>query len=159
MVGGVLVWLTSRYVRLTHEIATSSLEQVKQIKEAARIVQQQNARAFEVLALRIRVGLGQLNWDAPEHKQLWAFSLLTERDIADAEALATQVGGTALNSANEAVASLRVVHGRLQTAKDINEGTGWIPTVERVRRWKKTIEASHWSLQEIEEACQHLVAA
>ena len=56
LVTGVLAWLTSRYVRLTRDIATSSLEQVKHIKEAAHVVLQQNAHALESLALRMRVG-------------------------------------------------------------------------------------------------------
>lgn len=55
VVTGLLAWLTSRYVRLTREIANSSLEQVKLIGESARVDLQHNASALKALALRLRV--------------------------------------------------------------------------------------------------------
>jgi len=157
LVAGVLAWLTARYVRLTRDIATSSLEQVKDIREAARVIQQQNARALESLALRMRVALGKLNSDAPKHKELRAFSLLTEQDIADLQALARRVNDRVIISASEAAGALRAIHGMLQTAKNINEGTGWIPTDQEARSWKTAIETAHRTLQEVETVC-HQVA-
>jgi hypothetical protein len=59
VVTAVLAWLTWRYVRLTRDIASSSLEQVKYIREAGQAMLRQNATALESLALRIRTGLGQ----------------------------------------------------------------------------------------------------
>lgn len=158
LVAGVLAWLTSRYVWLARDIALLSLEQVKHIKEAARVVLQQNARALESLALCLRVALGQLSSEAPKHKELRAFSLLTERDITDLEVLARQVDGRTITSASEAAMSLRVVHGMIRKAKSINEGTGWMPPEQEAKGWKKAIEASHRALQEIETGC-HQVAA
>lgn len=81
VITGVLAWLTWRYVRLTRDIASSSLEQVKHIRDAGRVILQQNARALGSLALRIRVGLGHLNSETPNHKELRAFALLTDREI------------------------------------------------------------------------------
>jgi hypothetical protein len=158
LVAGVLAWLTGRYVRLTRDIAISNLEQVKHIREAARLSQQQNARALESLALRIRVALGQLNPDVPKHKELRAFDLLTERDVADLEALARQVDGRAITSASNAAVSLRVIHGMIKKAKDINEVMGWVPTDHEIQRWKSSMEAGHRSLQEVETSCHHVAA-
>lgn len=78
VVTGLLAWLTSRYVRLTREIANSSLEQVRLIRESARVDLQHNASALKALALRLRVGLGQqLNPEAPNDRHLRAFAILT----------------------------------------------------------------------------------
>jgi hypothetical protein len=156
LVAGVLVWLTTRYVRLTRDIAASSLEQIKHIKEAGRVIQQQNARALETLALRIRVSLGRLNSEAPNHSELRAFTDLKEQDIADLQALARQVNNLTITSASEAAALLRIILGMLQTASEINVGTGWIPTAQDVTRWKKAMESAHRALQEIETACHQL---
>jgi hypothetical protein len=153
VVTGVLAWLTWRYVRLTRDIASSSLEQVKHIREAGRVMLQQNAKALESLALRIRVGLGQLNSATPNHKELRAFALLTDREIADLQALARQVNSRAITSASDAAAHLRVIHDTVQTSKGIDEAMGWIPTAEDAGRWKRAIEGAHRALQEIEAAC------
>lgn len=155
LVAGVLAGLTAWYVWLTRGIATSSLEQVKHIRETARVIQQQNARALESLALRIRVALGQLNSDAPKHKELRAFSLLTEHDIADLQVLARQVDDRAIISTSDVAGPLRVIHGMLQRAKDINEGTGWTPTEQEVGSWKTAMETAHRILQEVETTCHH----
>lgn len=156
LVAAVLAWLTARYVRLTREIAASSLEQVKHIREAARLIQQQNAHALGTLALRIRVALGGLNSEIPKHKELRTFSLLTERDMADLQDLARQVNDRAIISASEAAGPLRVIHGMLQTAKDINEGTGWIPADQEAGSWKTAMETAHRKLQEVEAACRQV---
>ncbi len=158
VVTGALAWLTWRDVRLTRDIATSSLEQVKHIREAGRLLLQQNARALESLALRIRVGLGHLNSSTPNHRELRSFALLTDREIADLQALARQVNSRAITSASDAAAHLRVIHDMVQTAKAINEAMGWIPTAEDIGRWKRAIEGAHRALQEIETACQQAAA-
>jgi len=156
LVACLLAWLTARYVRLTREIATSSLEQVKHIREAARIIQRQNAVALDSLALRIRVCVSNLQ--TPKHKELRAFSSFTESDIADLERLARQVDDRAIKSASEAVKYLRVIHGIIQNAKNINEGLGWIPTEEEKKNWNTAIQGAHRMLQEVETACQHVAA-
>jgi hypothetical protein len=152
----VLAWLTYRYVRLTRDIATSSLEQVKYIREAAQIERVQNARALASLALRIRTSFGGLNADVPRHKELRGYSQLTEREIADIEALARQVGGPVLDSASKAVASLRVMQGMIQKAKEISEALGWIPTQQEMQAWRRAMEDAHRGLQEMEMTCQNV---
>jgi hypothetical protein len=156
LVAGVLVWLTTKYVRLTRDIATSSLDQVKHIREAGRVIQQQDARALGSLALRIRVALGGVNSEAPNHGELRAFTGLTEQDTADLQALARQVNDRAINSASEAVGRLRVILGVLQAVKDVNLGTGWIPTAQEITKWKRAMESAHRALQEIETTCRQL---
>ena len=106
----------------------------------------------------MRVALGQLNSDVPKHKDLRAFSLLTEGDITDLEVLARQVDGRTITSASEAAMSLRVIHGMIQKAKSINEGTGWMPTDQEAKNWKRAIGASHRALQEIETICHQVTA-
>jgi hypothetical protein len=150
----VLAWLTYRYVRLTRDIAASSLEQVKHIRQATEIERQQNALALASLALRIRTGLGGLNADVPRHKELRAYSQLTEREISDIEVLARKVGGPTLDSASNVVASLRVMQGMIQKAKEINEFIGWIPTQQEMQAWRRAMEDAHRGLQEMEMACQ-----
>lgn len=105
------------------------------------------------------MSLDQLNSDVPQHVELRAFSLLTDRDIADLEALARQADDHTITSASEAAMSLRVIHGMIQKAKDINERIGWLPTDQEMQRWKRAIENSHRSLQEIETVCERLVAS
>lgn len=156
LVAGVLVWLTTRYVRLTPDIAASSLEQVKHIREAGRVIQRQNARALESLALRIRMALGGLNSEAPNHGEFRAFTGLTEQDTAYLQVLARQVNDRAINSTCEAVGHLRVILGVLQAVKDIDLGTGWIPTAQEITKWKRAMESAHRALQEIETACHEL---
>jgi hypothetical protein len=159
VVTGVLAWLTWKYVRLTRDIASSSVEQVKHIREAGRAMLRQNATALESLALRIRTGLGQQVSATPNHRDLRAFALLGERDIADLQALARQVNGRAITSASDAAAHLRVILDMVQTAKGINEAMGWIPTATEAGRWKKAIEGAHRALQEIETACHQVAEA
>jgi hypothetical protein len=150
----VLAWLTYRYVRLTRDIAASSLEQVKHIREATEIEREQHARALASLALRIRTSFGGLNADVPRHKELRGYSQLTEREIADIEVLARRAGGPVLDSASKAVASLRIMQGMIQKAKEINETLGWIPTQQEMHAWRKAMEEAHRSLQEMEDSCQ-----
>jgi hypothetical protein len=156
----VLAWLTWRYVCLTREIATSSLEQVKHIREAGRVSLRQNATALKFLALRTRTALGQqLNPDTANHKQLRAVDFLTDREIVDLQTLAREVNDVAITSASDAAQHLRVIHGMVQTAKQIDEAMGWIPTHEEAGRWKKAIEGAHRALQEIETACDRVAQA
>jgi hypothetical protein len=89
----------------------------------------------------------------PNHRDLRAFALLGEREIADLQTLAKQVNGRAITSASDAAAHLRVILDMVQTAKGINEAMGWIPTTAETGRWKKAIEGAHRALQEIETAC------
>jgi len=103
------------------------------------------------------VALGGLSSDAPRHKELRAFSLLTERDIADLQGLARQVNDRTVISSNEAVGPLRVIHGMLQKARDINEMTGWVPTGQEVRDWKAARENAERKLQEVEVASRQAV--
>lgn len=159
IVTGVLAWLTWRYVRVTRDIASSSLEQVRQIREASRAILQQSASALGSLALRLRTDLGQrLNPTNPNHSQLRAFAQLTEQDIADLQTLARQVSTRTIKSASEAAAHLRVIYGMVQTAKGISEGMGWIPSPEDAGRWKTAVEGAHRALQEIETTCHQFVA-
>jgi hypothetical protein len=155
-VTAVLAWLTWRYVCLTSEIATSSLEQVKQIREAGRVILRQNATALKSLALRIRTALGQQLNDSANHKQLRAVDFLTDREIADLQTLAREVNDVAITSASDAAQHLRVIHGMVQTAKQIDLAMGWSPTHEEAGRWKKAIEGAHRALQEIETACDRV---
>jgi hypothetical protein len=152
----ILAWLTYRYVRLTRDIATSSLEQVKHIREAVTIERERHARALASLSLRIRTSFGGLNADVPRHKELRGYSQFTEREIADIEALARQVGGPVLDSASQTVASLRTMQDMIQKAKQINEVQGWIPTQQEMQAWRRAIESAHRGLQEIEAACQNV---
>jgi hypothetical protein len=152
----VLAWLTYRYVRLTRDIAASSLEQVKHIREATEVERQQNALALASLALRVRTGLGGLNADVPRHKELRAYSQLTEREISDLEVFARRMGGPMLDSASKAVASLRVMQGIIQRAKEINEFIGWVPTQQEMQAWRRAMEDAHRGLQELEVACQRV---
>ena len=152
----VLAWLTYRYVRLTRDIAASSLEQVRHIREATEIELEQHARALASLVLRIRTSFGGLNADVPRHTELRGYSQLTEREIADIEALARRVGGAVLDSASKAVASLRIMLGMIQRAKEINEALGWIPTPQEMQAWRRAMEEANRSLQEMEAACQNV---
>lgn len=159
VVTAVLAWLTWRYVRLTREIANSSLEQVKYIREVARVSLRQSASALESLALRLRVGLGNLNPETPNHRQLCGFTLLTDQEITDLQALARDVNRPAITAASEAAGHLRAIYAMLQTAKGISEAMGWIPNAEEAGRWKKAIEGAHRALQEIETTCNHAAEA
>ena len=123
-------------------------------REAGRVILQRNASALGSLALCIRVGLGQLNSETPNHRELRAFALLTDQGIADLQALAREVNDLAITSASEAAQHLRVIYEMLQTAKQIHEAMGWIPTREDARRRKKAVEGAHRGLQEIETACR-----
>jgi len=147
VVTSVLVWLTSKYVRLTSE-------QIQHIKDAARVTLRQSATALGSLALRLRTGLGQVNSEPPNHRELRAFALMTEKEIADLQALAREVNSRAIGSASDAATHLRVILEIVQAAKGVTEGTGWIPSREDTIRWKKFVEGAHRSLQEIEIACQ-----
>jgi len=148
VVTSVLVWLTSKYVRLTRE-------QIQHIKEAARVTLQQSATALASLALRLRTGLGEeLNSEMPNHRELRTFALLTDKEIADLQALAKDVNSRAVASASAAATHLRVILEMVRTAKGINEAMGWIPTPADTRRWKRAVEGAHRALQEIEAACQ-----
>ncbi len=150
LVTGVLALLTSRYVRLTRDIANSSLEQIRLIRESARVVLQQNASALKALAFHIRVGLGQaVSPDAPRHNELRAFDVLAERDIADLQTLAKNVNVVAITSARDAAAHLRVIYAMVQTAKAIPLEMGWIPTPADTTRWKKK------ELQAVRDSLQH----
>jgi hypothetical protein len=154
IVTGVLAWLTWNYVRLTREIARSSLEQVKYIREAARSALRQNAKALGSLALRLRVGLGQLDSTSPNDGQLRAFAQLAEQDITELQSLARQLNTQTITSASDAAAHLRIIYDMVQVVKKINEGIGWIPDANEKTRWKKAIEGAHRALHEIETACQ-----
>lgn len=113
----VLALVTYWYVRVTRDIARSSAEQVKHIKEAAQIARQQNARALGGLALRLRVSLGSANLDSdsPRDNQLRAFVQVTNGDVADVESLSRNLDNTEIStSANQAVAALREVVGFIQ---------------------------------------------
>lgn len=157
VVTGLLALLTWRYVRLTREIANASLEQIRLIRESARVDLQHNASALKALALRLRSGLGeQLNPDAPSDKQLRGFAILTEREIVDLQILAGRVNSQAITSASFAAAHLRVIHDMVQNVKRTNEGIGWNPDAAEKARWKKAIEGAHRALQEIETACQQV---
>lgn len=158
VVTGLLARLTSRYVRLTRDIANSSLEQVRLLRESMRADLQHNASALHALALGLRTGIGQqLDPETPKHNQLRAFAILTEREITDLQALANRVGGQAITSAGEAAGHLRVIHEMVQTAKGISEAMGWTPKAEDKARWRKAVEGADRSLQEIQVACQRVV--
>ena len=159
LVAGILAALTWRYVRLSREIAASSLEQVKQIREASAIAQRNSARSLEALALRLRLALGDLNSDAPGHAELLKFASLTENDIAGLEALARHVGGEAIVFASEAAAALRVLLGVIARAKQANKLLGWMPDDHEIQAWRKQIQASHRGLQAVEETCRRRAAA
>lgn len=156
LVAGILAILTWRYVRVTREIAPLSLEQVKHIREASAIAQRNSGRALQCLALRLRVGLGQLNSDVPRHSELLSFASLTESDISDLEALARHVGDQTIGFASEAAAALRVLNGVMLRAKQVSRTQGWSANDKEAQAWRTEFQAAHRSLKAVEDACSRL---
>ena len=155
----ILAGLTARYVRLTREIASSSLAQVRHLKEVAKVAQQQGASALASLALRVRVSLAELDATSLRHRQLRSFSLLADRDLTDMEALARQVHPEAVTYAAKASISLRAILGLIEKAKSIHESQGWIARDEEVERWRVAMEAAPRMLTELERVSREQAAA
>jgi hypothetical protein len=159
VVACVLVVLTAKYVRLTRQIAISSLQQVEHIREVWLGNKRKHARTLEALALRIRTALGRLDADAPRHAKLRQFDEMNEQDIADLRTHAMEVNDPAITSASEASGPLRVILGMVQKAKDISPGTGWVPNTQEIATWKQARCDAERALQATERACRELVAS
>lgn len=144
----VLAVITAIYVWLVHE-------QLKHIKETARVDRQQYACALALFAFRLRETIGSHLGDVPTREKLLAFFLLPESDITELRVLARKVNGKAIDWANQAAVALRVMHGIIQKAKekDINEMTGWQPTDQEKETWKKARSDSERALHALQEEC------
>jgi hypothetical protein len=169
LVTGALVWLTFRYVRITNAISTSSLEQIKLIRESARTVQQQHARSLEALAFRLRDVVGFKLADTPRaNDPQEVLPLLSERDITNLETYARQVSGKAIEVASQAAASLRELIGMLQNSKAAWEKFArgretersivqiHLSTTPDEKIWRNTRSRASMMLQQLEEECRQI---
>lgn len=154
-----LACITYWYVRVTKRIAESSAEQVKQFREASRVVIRQNARALAVVALRIRTsfGAGNLDSDAPRYKQLQAFTQVNNDDISLIETLAKNLNSAEISiSAGKAVVAMREVLGFIEHAKQKPETFGSATSPPEATRWRRALEESERSLHFIQDECERL---
>jgi hypothetical protein len=154
----VLVSVTYWYVRVTRTIAQSSLEQVQEMKKAARASRNRNAQALADLAVRIRNGLAGLDPDLPRENQLRAFTQVNESDITRLEVFVSQVDyAPVLASEGTAVVAIREILGTVEHAKNLHPGAGWVLPPERIERWRRAREESDRSLHAVENACQEIL--
>jgi hypothetical protein len=159
VVTAVLVILTAWYVRVTKQIAQSSVEQTRHLKEAARALTQNAARSLVALSTRIRVPFAGLKARGLSHQALREYPLLSEEDVSQLESLALQVGGEAARYAGKAAVSLRKLTALFARAQSINEGKGWTPSLQEQRDWDEATDAGPKMLTALEQECQKIVAA
>lgn len=150
----VLAVLTGKYVRLTRQIAQAALEQIQHIKLTSTTAQKQAARSLDALSKRIRLPLRNLNPDAPSHRQLREYNLLSQEDISALEALARDVNDQAAMYAGKAAVSLRKIVGLLAAARAKSPEQGWIASESQTSQWKEATEAGPRMLEELERVCQ-----
>jgi hypothetical protein len=154
----VLACLTGWYVRVTKQIADSSLEQVEHIKSASRAAQLQAARSLDALSRRIRVPLASLASGPPSFDPLTSYALLNQKDVEDLEALARQVGDEAIVYAGKAAVSLRKLLAIIDDARSRNRTQGWMASQRQIAEWGEAIDAGPKMLDKIEAVCRALVA-
>ena len=154
----VLAGLTAWYVRVTKTIATSALDQVKHLKETTRVAQQQAARSLEALSKRIRLPLVGLDPTAPKHRPLAEYGLLSQEDVTYLETLARDVNADAIRYAGKAAVSLRKILALMEQARQVNFGTGWIPSSDQIRDWREAMDAAPKMLTSLEATCQAAAA-
>jgi hypothetical protein len=157
IVTGVLAFLTAWYVRVTKQIADSSLEQLAHLKSESRSAQVQAARSLDALARRLRVPLAGLT-AAPSHRMLLDYALLNQRDVEDLEALARQVSDEAITYAGKAAVSLRRLLAIMDDARKFNKTQGWMPNERQTGDWGEAIDAGPKMLEKIEQICRAIAA-
>jgi hypothetical protein len=156
----VLVAITFWYVRVTRQIAESSVEQVRLIKAAAKATQQRNVKALGALAASIRNTLAGLEPDEPRYEQFVAFNQIAESDIAYFQVLASQVDSSAvLAAASAVVVAIREIFGAIQRAKLLERKDQWFVSDVQLTRWKRAKEESDRRLHEIEKDCAEIVGS
>ena len=162
IIAGVLAGVTYWYVRLTQEIARSSAEQVKQMREAAalgkmqeRENQRQLLQALQVLAKRSRASIQATQFS---YAGLRVFAQPTDVDVDDLERMSRQTGNDKISaSMNRAIIGLRHILPLVAKVRDIHPGLGWIPSSENQRYWQDAVNAAAQGLQELEEECARLL--
>jgi hypothetical protein len=157
-VAAILARLTARYVHLTKQLADSSLEQVKHIREIAESARVRDAAALRALSIRLRVPLSELS-HTPSFDELRRFDYIDAGDVADLESLARSVGGDALFHATRAILSLRALLGMVAKVKAINEGTGWLPRENDTSLYRSAVQSAVSELAKVEAKTKELPPA
>jgi hypothetical protein len=154
LVAAILAGLTAWYVKLTHAIAQSSLEQVRHLKQLSDLSRRKDALAAESLARRIRVPLADIRDLPPNHDRLRSYAQLAERDIGDLQSLARSVGGDAISHAAKAAVSLRSILNLLEKNRAVDVRVGWIPQSSELEEWRTALEAAPRMLELFEDVCR-----
>lgn len=157
----ILAGITYWYVRITREVAQSSSEQVRGMREAfdrqqqeRREEQAQLARTLELLARRIRSNIEAATFS---HAGLRALAQPTSAEVTDLEILSRQLGNkTVLSAGNRAVVGLRHALSLVDRVKPIHPSIGWIPVEEERQFWNEAVEITVTNLRAIENECQRL---
>jgi hypothetical protein len=162
LISAVLAGITYSYVRITRELAQSSAEQVRQMREAFELQRQEReasqaqlARTLQVLARRIRSSIEAATFS---HAGLRALAQPTAAEVTDLETMSRGLGNkTILNAGNRAVIGLRHALSLVDRVKPIHPAMGWIPTNEEQVFWNEVVQTSISNLKQIENECEALL--
>ena len=102
--------------------------------------------------------LGNLDAQAPKHRELWDYAQLNQQDVTALEAIAQDVSEEAIRYAGKAAFSLRRIEGLIQQARAVNLLAGWIPSEKQVAEWKEAIDSAPKMLDQLEAACRQATA-
>ena len=159
LITAALAGITYWYVRVTREIAKSSADQTRQMKEAAELAnhqmkenRRQLARNLRALAHRSRLSLESVVFN---HSAMLSYTQPTEDDISEIQIMSRQTcDDKILLSANVAVVALRHVLAIVEKAGNIKPSAGWIPSQEDTQKWTKLSQGASKALQDIETQCE-----
>ena len=91
-------------------------------------------------------------------RALREYSLLSEDDIVQLEALARLVSGDAARFAGKAAVSLKKLAALIARARSVNESTGWVPSKQEGQDWDEAIDAGPKMLAALEDECRKMAA-
>jgi hypothetical protein len=145
----VLAVLTGKYVRQTRTMAESAVQQVEIMRATLESARQRNGSALRATAQRLRTVLAGLD-GGPSFDQLRTFNQITDRDLADLEELAKEVGGTAPALAAETVRRVRPILEIRDDAAGYSVGYGWLPKQRQVDTYQASRAAADAALAKLE---------
>jgi hypothetical protein len=140
LVTSVLAILTARYVYLTGEIARTTSEQARLLQAATRRAEALTHTGLQMLAIRLRSALIDLEADAPPDSTIRAFSLFSAGDIDQLEALARGTSPEAQAQAMPVALALRWLFGLVQRVQATERGFGYRYTKKEVDEYKDTVQ-------------------
>ena len=128
----VLAILTTRYVRLTKNIADSAVEQARILRDSVAGSQVRTRDSLRAHALRLLSCVKVLHDSTPNLDQLQGFTLITEPDVTRLEALAKDHGERLQPKSATVATALNHLLGWHDRAAKTNRFMGWNVTPTQV---------------------------